>query len=405
MTNFMEQLEKAQKDYIQTGKIRSFYSSFFAFNEAAMKKISANISYEIVLREEIHPSRLQAAVDRAVEICPYAAFEMEKRNGIVYFKNNGFPVLVHPLGTLEEFGTEENNFHYVAIFYEASKIIFHVSHVLTDGFGMNCFVQAVLDFYFGKEKTLYQGASQTDFIADLMSQDLPLPEGYIPKSYRAENHFAPPEIISSDLKATYDYAIEMPLQKFKAFCNQYNISAQIFVSLLLAKAIQKAHPNNKKTISVRGPVNTRIPLQVPHTFQNASIPHIFLNMEPHWLTGECPKEALERLREDLADQRSYQNLAAFTNHARKFFTTEDMAERDEIVRSYKTQTDIFANYMGKVFADDIAANISSFRQKLPASYPLMLYAFQCGDKMILHVSQSFENKIYLEYLSQIVNER
>ncbi|MBQ6975694.1 MAG: non-ribosomal peptide synthetase, partial [Selenomonadaceae bacterium] len=384
-------INDACQNYLQTGTVRSMYSSFFAGDEDAMKKISNSICTEVTLREKVNPEKLQAAVNKAVEVCPYAAFDISKSDGAVYFHKNNLPLIVHKIGAIEEFGTAENNFHYVAIFYDADKIIFNISHILTDGFGINCFIQAVLDFYFGKEKTFYDGANKFDFVADLMTQDLPLPEGYAPKSYVVDDKFILPEEIGGK---TYEYFVEMPAKNFDDFCKKYEISAQIAVSILLAKAVQMAHPDNKKIISVRGPVNTRIPLQVPNTFQNASIPHIFLNIAPNFLTDKN----FDVLKKDFADQCGYENLAAFTNNVRKFFMTENPAERAEIVKAYKTQTDIFANYMGKILAEDIISHVESFRQKLPASYPLMMYALQFGDKIILQVIQSFENKIYVENL-------
>ena len=399
---FFPAINDAYQNYLKTGTVRSMYSSFFALNKDAIKKISMSPTKEITLNEEVDAARLQSAVDKAVEVCPYITFDISKVDGIVYFKKNNLPLIVHKLGTIKEFGTAENNHHYAAVSFDKQKIVFNVSHILTDGFGINCFIQAVMDFYFGKEKTFYQGADKFDFVADLMAQELPLPEDYSPKSYKVENHFVPPEFNSADAGKTYENFIEMPAKKFKDFCSKYNISAQIALSILLARAVQSAHPDNEKIISVRGPVNTRIPLQVPNTFQNASVPHLFLNFEPRCLTGEIPAEDLEIIKADFADQYSYENLASFTNNVRKFFFAKNSEERAELAKAYKKQTDIFASYMGEVLDDDIAENVASFKQKLSASYPLMVYAVKCGDVLNLIIAQLFESKIYVENLSKII---
>ena len=176
------------------------------------------------------------------------------------------------------------------------------------------------------------------------------------------------------------------------------------MSILLAKAIQNAHPDNDKIISVRGPVNTRAPLRVPNTFQNASIPHIFLNFEPSWLKDEISAEALKNIKTDFSDQCSYENLAAFTNEIKKFFFIKNADERAKIGKAYKRQTDIIANYMGKMLADDTAEKIESYKQIFPVSYPLMMYASQYGDKIILHMLQQFENLIYFESFLKILEQ-
>ncbi len=396
-------IKAAHQNYLNTGTISSMYSKFFALKEENIKKISMSPSIEIILTEKINPVRLQDAVNKAVKICPYVNFEISNSDEKIFFQKNNLPLLVHRAGTLENFGTAENNRHYVSVAFDDDKIIFNFSHILTDGFGINCFVQAVLDFYFGKEKTFYAGANEIDFVADLMAENLPLPEGYAPKNYMVENHFVPPEIDSVDGKTTENF-IEIPAKKFNDFCQKYEISAQIAVSFLLAEAVQKVHTENKKIIAVRGPVNTRIPLQVPNTFQNAGIPHIFLNFEPQFLNGEISGDTFENVKKDFSDQYNYENLAAFTNKLKKFFTTNDNSERLKIISDYKTQTDIFANYMGKVLADDVSKFVKSFKQKIPASFPLMVYALQYGEIVGLQILQSFESPIYIESLKKILKD-
>lgn len=401
---FFPAIELAHQNYLQTGTIRSACSSFFAFNEDAMKKVSLSPSTEITLREEINPAQLQAATDKAIEVCPYIAFDISKRGDIVHFHKNNLPLVVHKAGTIKEFGTDDNNRHYSVVEYDGAKIIFTVSHILTDATGIFYFVQAVLDFYFGEEKTFYQGANKIDFAADLMAQDFPLPEDYEPKDYKLEKLFVPPEINSSESGTMIETFAEIPTQKFKAFCKKYNISAQIALSILLAKAVQKTHPQNEKIISVRGPVNTRIALNLPNTFQNASIPHIFLNIEPRWLEGEFPAEALKSLKEDIACQCSYENLAAFTNKLRKFFTTKDISQRNAMGMAYKRQTDVFASYLGNILTADTFAHIKLFRQKISAAYPLMTYAYKCGEVLVFQIIQSFDNPLYAENLLKVINE-
>ena len=73
-----------------------------------------------------------------------------------------------------------------------------------------------------------------------------------------------------------------------------------------------------------------------------------------------------------------------------------------MIKTYKRQTDIFSNFMGKILSDDILEHVESYKQKIYASYPLMMYALQHGDKIILHVIQSFENPIYVEKLLKIL---
>lgn len=398
---FFPAVQKAWEEYQQSGVVSSLYSSIFAADEKAMKKFSAGICSEITLLEKVDHAKLQAAVNKAVEVCPFAAFEISKHDGVVYFKKNNLPLLV---GNFEEFGSAQNNYHYVIVSCEDRKIFVNVSHVLTDGFGIICFLHALTDFYFDKEKTFYEGADKFDFVADLMAQELPLPADYTPKSYAVENHFVPPEINSATGGKTYANLLEIQAKKFNNFCKKNRLSAQIALSFLVAQAIQAAHPDNEKIISVRSPVSTRTPLKVPNTFQNASIPHIFLNFEPRFLTGEFSAENWKQIKADFSDQATYENLAAFTNKIRKIFLAKNPAEIIKTVKSYKGQTDIFANYMGKVLADDVAEYTEFFDPKIPATYPFMVYAITLGERIIFRITQPFENKIYVENLLKCLQQ-
>ena len=396
---FFPKIINDYENYLKTGVISSVYSSCFAFNEESMKKISMSPLIEVSLQNEIvDPERLQLAVNKAVEICPYITFDIFKHDGLIHFKKNNLPLTVHKIGTVEEFGTEKNNNHYVLVSFENEKINFSVSHILTDGFGINCFVRAVMNFYFNNANNSEILPEKFDFTADLMSQDLPLPENYEPENYYVQNHFVPPEIINSD---TYEASIEISAKKFEDFCNKYEISGQIAVSVILAEAIQAAHPENEKNIIVRGPVNTRILLQVPNTFQNASVPHIFLNINPKISKLD---EKLENIKKDFSEQYTYENLAAFTNKVSGFIKSENPEERKNILLAYKKQTDILANFMGKVLDDEIAKSIKSFKQKTQASYPLMMYAIQYGEIISLQIIQSFLSPIYTENLLKVLKK-
>ena len=78
-------VKKAWEDYKQSGIVRSVYSSCFAIHEDKIKQISQSPSIEIILREKVNPVKLQAAVNKAVVVCPYAAFDISKKNGVPYF--------------------------------------------------------------------------------------------------------------------------------------------------------------------------------------------------------------------------------------------------------------------------------------------------------------------------------
>ena len=78
----------ALQNYLKTVTVRSMYSSFFAADEDAIKKFPTVSVLKLLCVKKLILSDLQSAIDKAVEVCPYATFDISKRDGIVYFHKN-----------------------------------------------------------------------------------------------------------------------------------------------------------------------------------------------------------------------------------------------------------------------------------------------------------------------------
>ena len=387
--------------YRETGSIKAYYSSIFAQNPKAFRDASASPCMEYVLKEPVDAQRLQKAVNKAVQVCPYAQMEIVKETDseTVIFRDTELPVIVHPLADNVSFGTPENNHHAVIIACGNHTIRFAVSHVLTDGYGMMCFIRAVMDAYFGKGTTMYDGFGKPDYVADLMKYELPINSDFHPVMFASRDGFIPPEARNSC--GRWAKTLYADAEKVNIFCRKNNISQQVFASLILGQAIVKAHPENEKVICVRSPVNCRAMLNVPHSFHNASIPHIFLNMIPADVK-ENSAALMPRLQEKLNQQITYDNLAYLTNKDAAYFRSDDPQQRKMGLLEYKNASNIFANYMGNMFDSEIASHIETMENRLPPSFPLMLYMFGIGKRMALNVIQSFDNPIYAEALKEVL---
>lgn len=405
----LEKIRFQQERYGKAETIPAYYASSQGTEEGMIRKVLWNPEISCTLTENVNPERLQAAVDRAVSVCPFVTLSVEKNpeNGLLYFRKNMLPLAVRPkkeADILRVFGTEEENGHYARVSFSGSVIYFSMCHALTDGFGFNCFIQAVLDFYFGKSETVYQGTKQADYAADLMEFPLPVQEGFLPADPVPEKHFLIPEIGDSERIMPRMVRGSVPRPAMQSLMKRYGISAQTAVSYLLALCVLKTHPENRLPVCIRGPVNTRGILGVPNTFQNASIPHVYLTVDPScWNSGDTAA-LLNGMQKSLDEQLSYDCLAYETNRIGKVLREGNPQSFAATMQQYRRKTDLLANYMGEMLTSDLEKHIAEINVRLPAAFPMAVYVRDTADRTVFDMVLTFPGEKYAAMFEQVLTE-
>ena len=390
---------KTLKCFREKGFIESWYAGILSLSEESLVNVRHNPCMIIYLDETVNPDRLQAAVDRVVRETPYVLYDIlfRKEAPRIRFRENNRPLSVLRASCITRYGTEENNGHFTMVACAGNTVHFGISHTVTDGHGFQAFVSAVLRTYFGRaaEKQIRDETLPEDYTADLAAAELPLPDGYTISSNDPAVLFVLPEC-GGPVRYFSD-RFTVSAAPVRGFADTWKLTVQEAICVLLARAIQEVHPDNEDTIRIRCPVDTRNIFGVPGTFQNASIPHIFLDIAPQKLK-ECLDELSEDLNTQFARQYCYEYLAYVTNRFGAAQRTGDQAAETEALKWYMGGANIFASYLGRMADEETARRITDVEQINDASFPLMIYVSELGDRMIVQILQKFDTPVYSESL-------
>ncbi len=116
---------------------------FYATNE----KFHYTYRIMVNLKKEIDGTALRRAADITMKRYPYFAVKVEQNGEDYEIVPNDSPIVVTHGKELPYLGTEEVNYHFLAIGYEDKRIYFDVYHMLTDGGSMCPFIKTLLYYY------------------------------------------------------------------------------------------------------------------------------------------------------------------------------------------------------------------------------------------------------------------
>ena len=387
--------EQAWQEYLQTGRTYSYYASTMAVWDAAIYDSRTYAGYSVRFAEPIDLTRLATAVQTVAKLYPYVAFDIDRSGSKICFTRRDDYTL--------KISNDRPEGQYIVIGCEDNQLSVTISHVITDGAGLHPFIGALLDAYVGNKPSAWQGLTQPDSVADLMACDLPLPEGYEMHDFAAHDPFVAPE---SEVDEPRIVTYRMKAKALAEYCKLHGISRQVAVSYAMARAINLVHPEDARTICVRGPISTNRRLGVPNTFQNSSLPNVFLNMNPSELSDNPSPAIARRLQEELAAQTTYEHLAAVTNRFGRLVRKAD-EDRDAFLAAfmdYMSKSDVLVSNLGNLVSDEVAPHIKDMDIVAAPAYPLTLYFMGIGDAVKLRLASSVNTDAYAEALDQVLGK-
>ena len=105
------------------------------------------IRIETTFKDEVDPRLLTAAVTKALRRYPYFSIRIVREGGEWLTVPNDLPPVVYPGPEVRDLGSEGVNRHLFALSYEEKKVNFFISHVITDGAGLNPFLKSTFYYY------------------------------------------------------------------------------------------------------------------------------------------------------------------------------------------------------------------------------------------------------------------
>jgi len=233
--------------------------------------------FEILMDENIDPVHLKKAVDDAVSLYPPVGYSVAFEDGMTYFEDNNKDIVIPESSTGIIPGSPALNGHMFCVSYKGNRIRSCVSHMITDGGGMNRFASALIHSYckyhYGISWNLPEKLPDEVLLQDFWNLDYSDVDDIEEEVFEKQG-FVLPETVTGKENGTNRNmcVVRVPENSFMDYVRANGTSASVMLFLLLAKAIYETCPEAKgQPVAGRITVNARKQLGIPDSFVNCSL--------------------------------------------------------------------------------------------------------------------------------------
>ena len=235
---------------------------------------------EVSHRENVDGGLLQRALERTLTRMPYLSDTFTEEHGAVYYAENPLPMTVAHTSEIRRVGGSETNWHMLDLTWDGNKTWFSMFHGFCDGQGLNAFIESTLyHYYCMKDRTEYDPCGIRTDKGEMteaetfepcsknyeVSPDFKMPER---KEQPAPYHI--PEIVDNPRGETREYGFRVPSGAMMAYVKENGTSPSVMLSMLVAEAILRVHPDADAPIVAYLPVSVRRMLGCEETIKNCS---------------------------------------------------------------------------------------------------------------------------------------
>ena len=236
------------------------------------------------LDKTVDGAALQRAVDEAVKRHPLfaSAFAIKEEN--IWYAKNDLPVIVSDRTDYPVIGGEETNYHLYEVHYHENVIDLGLHHALTDGVGINRFLETMFYYYFCEVDATdypsggigindggeYPGEWADPFGSFYEVSDEPEKEADQQKDIPDREGLVLPENQNEEKEYT-KFRIRLNAAEFIRFVKSHQASPAVASTLLMMRAIRGLFPNEDKLIRAKLPVDLRTRLGFPETLRNCVV--------------------------------------------------------------------------------------------------------------------------------------
>lgn len=234
-------------------------------------------AFEIVMDEAIDPAHLRAAVEDAVRLFPPVGYSVVCEEGLVFFTDNDSEIIVPESETGITQGSSALNGHMFCVSYKDNKIRSNISHIITDGGGMNRFADALIRSYcryhYGTDTAMPGKISDEVLLTDYMDLDYSDVKDIEEEIFIKQGFILPETIQGKETGMnTAMCTVRVPEDKFMEYVRANGTSASVMMFLLFAKSVyQNCGEAKGQPVAGRITVNARKQLGIPDTFMNCSL--------------------------------------------------------------------------------------------------------------------------------------
>ena len=229
------------------------------------------MTYRFDMNDRVNPDAIKQAWDKTLSVYPYMGYAVGTRAGKLVLLENPLPFVIEETSEVIEPFERKGNFHTVTFCYLANTLWIYADHIPVDGTGFQRVLETFFYHYYceldSKEYEVPEGVftEKDGAVSGTETDAYRLVDSIDPKramgSMLSSKSFVPSESIRDELFLTREdcrgYCICVPSNEFMAYAKSVQGSPMSLLTVLLARAVNRIHPENKLPISTLAPVSIR----------------------------------------------------------------------------------------------------------------------------------------------------
>lgn len=234
------------------------------------------VRYMIEMKDPIDGDALRRAVDISMTRYPYLMKRVVADDSRYYLEDNDRPVAVVNTQDPIHLGSEEANYHQIALSYWKNFICFNNTHAIFDGRGRYDVLHTIVYYYCTyryNETVDMPGVKLAGSPIDPSEYEDPYSKPFPEITFSLPEPLSPKKVFRMDKAGLVTnseaqiHRLRISEKSLMACCKLYDGTPNTAISILMSRAIQKVHPENTLPIVSGIYCDLRSALEVPHTHQ------------------------------------------------------------------------------------------------------------------------------------------
>ena len=376
---------------------------------------SYTIRFHLRLDRMIDGQKLRIAVDKTAQRYPYFCVTLRRNKCEFYYEANSSPVALLRTIDAVTLGAPQTNGHIWAVCYDGDNLFIDFFHGRSDGTGVYALIATLLYYYFDEKnipgiKTLDTPVTERetrDPVDDLPLLDLSKIK--FPASPKALNLMKASGLEHVDGNGLI-LKLMIPEASFLPFTRTNDGTPGIMLSVLIARAIERVHPEHEAPLVSNYVVNARPMLKADDTFHNCTnrvVFHFDDRIRRMSLERQCTVYRGKTFIQADED-RIVQGMTVAGSMARMILDIPDFATKARVARqamagTYDAATYI-VSYVGKWKYPQLGRHIREFWTETPVGpFPLIEVAAVNGNIFVSFL-QPFTDRRYYDGLLDELKE-
>ena len=411
-------------DEMMTGKIlRKLNAGLFA-RAVWPEDQPFYMTHSFTLDEEVSPEALKKALDATLQVWPYLALAVVKKDGAYYLAENSLDFVIRRTADRIEPSTEEGNFHAVTICYEDRKLNFYVDHVLTDGLGWRMALQTFFYYYYCTldgtgypvpegVRTIGDGAAPDEQEDAYMKTPAAVPRGVIAGAVE-KNIFSCPEYPTDKAAYTAEdcghYVIQVPSEEFMACAKALKGSPNSVMIQILGQSMQKLHPENRLPVAFWIPISVRAAMGNTNSLLHQAVPTIWY-ADPELIAddsnaGEINRQIRDHLRDFCAPDNIRKQcgmMHMIVEGIRRSVATGRLGQVTTL-KAGQEQFSVLASSLGTLAAGEYGRRIHMDAFRVMPGRTFHAYLMEAGGSFYLSLSLGAKTDVYAKAAAQYMTQ-